>query len=517
MKVELKRFWLSGCAVVLVFLMGPSGGFAQDKLSPERKSRAFRIWESLNGTAPSSTFVGGLGPDLSDAAIAKLAMQDPQSTWITAKLRSLATRRAARDSSIGTPPGDFVLSWMFSAEKSLEALLTEDFRYPGDASTVNLLINQSDVLREKSTRTVVKQDYISDVDRRLGLLTTQQYGESIFSGGTNRRPVKKILDDFLCTTLEQFSNRSLPESWIGQDISRNSNEDKKKNHMNSFGTSCVGCHSGMDAMRGAFIQYDFSNLSLRYVLRVPSKVNRERKTFPEGHFVRDETWQDFLLSENDQNTYSGPKPLIQKILNSPWLYQCLTKRTHEVLCPDVDLSHRDVKEIGSSLNRKSNMSHIFEAVTTRVCLKDMSAPMKQVRTDVELIALLESRLPGVGIARRNFSLRAQLPQSSEVPNLKKGSLSAWYQLSLLECDGWFKKGGAQKPDSVATVLKQVYQRDPEPREVQAANLIMSDAMTPRSSGTGSKRSPGELQHKAHALVCANAFLSQDILMKGTIK
>ena len=58
--------------------------------------------------------------------------------------------------------------------------------------------------------------------------------------------------NFLCRDMEQLNDITRPADRIRQDVSRSPGGDSR-----IFHNTCVGCHSGMDPMAGAFAYYEW--------------------------------------------------------------------------------------------------------------------------------------------------------------------------------------------------------------------------------------------------------------------
>lgn len=127
----------------------------------------------------------------------------------------------------------------------------------------------------------------------MGVFTTRQTWNEYLLGGTNRRPIGEIFENWLCKPLEQLHDWNLPTDLIRQDIDRQAGGDA-----NTFVTNCAGCHAGMDALAGAFTFLDFRAVEGPFKLSSPGalesqipKLFRQDSIFPDGHRVVDDSWQ----------------------------------------------------------------------------------------------------------------------------------------------------------------------------------------------------------------------------------
>ena len=351
------------------------------------------LWKLLNGTninPKSETFLAVekevQSGDFESAAM--LAARSPESSMVTSVIRKLFTPLAGREVNHNEPAGDFVLGWMVAAITDIPVsnMFLDDARYSNTNSTslqANidqidslLTFNVSDSqLRERINSNVItryEQSYISDPESRIGVISSLQYGAAIFAGGTNRRPVKKIVEDFLCVdSIEQMMNFSLPDKWVGRDIPRAPGDDPMV-----YLNRCVGCHAGMDAVRGAFSGFDFSleNDQFLWTPGVQAKMNHNPDTFPPGHWVDDHSWEHNgwlpLAQLPREEKYYGPRPLMQMLVNSPQLYRCLVDRTRHVLCPLSQPSELTLSNLAYDFETKQNLTEMVASVAAGVCLME---------------------------------------------------------------------------------------------------------------------------------------------------
>lgn len=103
-----------------------------------------------------------------------------------------------------------------------------------------------------------------------GVLTSRAFAEAHIIAGTNRRPIQKAFEYFLCAPLDSIRTVESPDLYVGRDVERfpngpDSNAD--------FHNQCKSCHGTLDALRPAFASLHFENGILKYV---PFFINRPR-------------------------------------------------------------------------------------------------------------------------------------------------------------------------------------------------------------------------------------------------
>jgi len=86
-----------------------------------------------------------------------------------------------------------------------------------------------------------------------GVMTTYAGASAFFYKGTNRAMVRFTLINYMCDDINTIMDITRPPDRIRQDPSRSPGGDSRV-----FLNTCIGCHSGMDALAGAFAYYDFN-------------------------------------------------------------------------------------------------------------------------------------------------------------------------------------------------------------------------------------------------------------------
>ena len=94
--------------------------------------------------------------------------------------------------------------------------------------------------------------------------------------------------NFLCRDMEALKDTSRPADRIRQDVNRSPGGDSE-----IFHTQCVGCHSGMDALAGAYAYFEWDAAQGRMVHtpgQVQGKYAINTGVFPGGHVTTDNSW-----------------------------------------------------------------------------------------------------------------------------------------------------------------------------------------------------------------------------------
>jgi hypothetical protein len=179
-----------------------------------------------------------------------------------------------------------------------------------------------------------------------GIFTTRAFALANYDAGTNRRPIKAIMQNFMCKDMEQVLDVSRPDTHVRRDVERQPGGDATL-----YLNRCKGCHSGMDPMSRAFSFLDFTNNQLVFSPgAVPAKMNRSPQTFPEGAAVVDDGWE--VIWHQGQNAPlgfpttqlkgSGPQEFGRMLAEVKAVPECLAKQVFEIVCQREPKSTADL-------------------------------------------------------------------------------------------------------------------------------------------------------------------------------
>jgi hypothetical protein len=171
-----------------------------------------------------------------------------------------------------------------------------------------------------------------------GIITTRQAGMAFFSAGTNRRMWRFTGMNYLCRDLEQLKDVSREADRIRQDVTRSPGGDSELFH-----TQCVGCHSGMDPLAGAFAYYEWDATLGRTVFTpgfVQNKFLINSNAFPGGYVTVDDRWDNFWRGGvNASLDWRGPisggygaKSLGQEVAMSRAFSVCQVEKVFQHVC-----------------------------------------------------------------------------------------------------------------------------------------------------------------------------------------
>lgn len=179
-----------------------------------------------------------------------------------------------------------------------------------------------------------------------GVLTSRAFMGAHAIDGTNRRPVEFTFREFLCVPIEDWSDTKAADTRIGRDIDRFPGGEHEK-----FLTSCKGCHTQMDSLRGAFAKWDFQGnriVNSRIANRtggfdangVSNKLNKNSTVYPSGYVTRDDSFinnsrqpaNEALFKWRGATSGNGVKAFGAMVANSKRFSQCMVKRVYDATC-----------------------------------------------------------------------------------------------------------------------------------------------------------------------------------------
>ncbi len=272
--------------------------------------RARRMHDRLAGVPPTqavltqmANHIGNGRPDLA----ADLAMQNP--AFYNVSLKNFVTPWTNEAMTVFAPLNDYTATviGMIRDDVPFNTVLSEDIIYTGANNLVTPNYEQTsnahyEALEEagvdlsnpaqlvRRTQSGLPGAQIS-ANEAAGVVTTRAAAEAFFSAGTNRAMWRFTAINFLCRDMEQLHDVTRPGDWIRQDVSRSPGGDSE-----IFLNNCYGCHSGMDAVSGAYAYFEWDATQGR-MLHTPGVVQAKNlingNVFPYGHITTDNGWVNY--------------------------------------------------------------------------------------------------------------------------------------------------------------------------------------------------------------------------------
>jgi hypothetical protein len=210
-----------------------------------------------------------------------------------------------------------------------------------------------------------------------GVLTTRAAGEAFFSAGTNRRMWRFTAMNFLCRDMEQLNDITRPADRIRQDIGRSPGGDSR-----IFHNTCVGCHSGMDPLSGAYAYYEWDAEAGR-VTYTPGNVTAKHlinaNTYPGGYITIDDSWINmWRAGPNSSLGWRGPaasgngmKSLGVEVSATRAFSECQVEKVFRRVClraPESAADRAAVQTIANDFEAGNRSMKLVFAETAAFCM-----------------------------------------------------------------------------------------------------------------------------------------------------
>jgi len=220
-----------------------------------------------------------------------------------------------------------------------------------EANRVDLSDDQLFVWTEQSQ---MPGSQLSSADA-AGVITSRAAGKAFFSGGTNRAMTRFTFMNFMCRDMEAMHDTTLSSDRIRQDVTRSPGGDSS-----IFLNSCIGCHTGMDPMTGAFAYFEWvpgdedDPDDTGRVIHTPGQVQEKflinANTFPAGYVTIDNRWDNYwrqgphsVLGWPDTASGGyGPHTWGVEVGNSEAFATCQVEKVFKQVCfrPDNSVGDR---------------------------------------------------------------------------------------------------------------------------------------------------------------------------------
>jgi len=220
------------------------------------------LYTRITGVPPSQTTLNSMVAAPTTQAAAAIATAAPQFYNVT--LRNIFAAESNRDQSVFVPLNDYTVTaiGMVHDDIPYNTALSADILYtlkgisPGALPTDNVHYQTADTkavdLSANLMKTTQTGTYGYPAAAVAGLITTRAGAIQHFDAGTNRRGYSINIVNQTCHAMEQITDTSLPSDRVREDVAASPGGDSRVRLQ-----SCLGCHSHMDPMAGAFAYYNF--------------------------------------------------------------------------------------------------------------------------------------------------------------------------------------------------------------------------------------------------------------------
>ena len=322
------------------------------------REQAKRIHDRLAGVPPTDAVLqqmeDAINPALPGDANSAAFIAMDNANFYNVTLKNFAAPWTNRDQSKFVPLNDYVATviGMVRDDVPFNTLLSADLAYVGSNGVVPSAPSAADNdhfvqlelnninLRDDLVPTTQSSIMGIPANATAGVITSRAASEAFFVAGTNRAMFRFTLLNHMCNDMEQMHDTKLSPDWIRQDVSRSPGGDSRL-----FLNNCIGCHTGMDPLAGAFAYYNYNETTgrLEYTAGAvqPKYYNNNDLNFPQGFRTTDDSWENRW--REGQNAYlgfspslpgsgNGAKSLGEELGNSEAFAACQVRKVFREVC-----------------------------------------------------------------------------------------------------------------------------------------------------------------------------------------
>lgn len=371
-----------------LFCIGLAGTPASAQEGP--RERAKRIHDRLAGVPATDAVLGlmeaEVDPGQAGTALdaAYRAMENPNFYNVT--LKNFAAPWTNRDQNAFVPLNDYIATviGMIRDDEPFNTLFSADVLYIGPGSLPAYSNNNNDHYAAMESRNIdMKTELVRTTQSSMnglppsaaaGIWTTRAAAEAFFVAGTNRAQFRFTMINHLCNDMEQVLDVKRVPDRIRQDVPRSPGGDSRL-----YLNNCIGCHSGMDPLAGAFAYYDFIDTngddvpdSIEYDSSAPQpKYFNNDANFETGYRTTDDSWINYWRGGQDQflgwdsnlpGAGNGAASMGQELANSDAFASCQVKKVFRAVClrePEDAADRFQVGQMVTSLKAGYRMKQTF--------------------------------------------------------------------------------------------------------------------------------------------------------------
>ncbi len=357
------------------------------------REQAKRIHDRLVGVPPSdavlSSMQSSIEADNDPVAAAYTAMANP--VFYISALKNFATPWTNVPQTVFADLNDYsaTVIGMIRDDVPFDQVLYGDIVYVGASGsysqTDNMHYQQLEQSRADLSNPAVLVRRLQSTlpgsvlmaSETAGVLTTRAAGEAFFSAGTNRRMWRFTAMNYLCRDMEQLNDITRPADRIRQDIGRSPGGDSR-----IFHNTCVGCHSGMDPLSGAFAYYEWDATQGRVVYTrgsVQPKHLINANTYPGGYVTVDDSWVNLWRAGPNSSlgwraaaaSGNGMKTLGMEVAASRAFSECQVEKVFRRVClraPESASDRAAVATLADDFEAGNRSMKLVFAETAAFCM-----------------------------------------------------------------------------------------------------------------------------------------------------
>ena len=362
------------------------------------REQAKRIHDRLVGVPPAPAELDLLeGMVLNGDAIGAAYRSMEQPLFYSSALKSFITPWTNEAQTVFAPLNDYTATviGIIRDDRPFTDVLTADLVYVGGPGAANSPYSHTDnahyeeleqnrvdlsdpALLVPMAQSALSNAQLSAADT-AGVMTTRGAGEAFLKAGTNRRMWRFTGMNFLCRDMEALNDITRSSDRIRQDVTRSPGGDSR-----IFHNKCVGCHSGMDPLNGAFAYFEWDD-DLSRVIYTPGMVQNKylinEGTFRFGYVTVDDGWVNYWRSGPNAAlgwraaaaSGNGPKSLGQEVAQSRAFSKCQVEKVFEHIClepPGNPTERTEVERIADLFEAQNySMKRVFAEVAAN-CMGD---------------------------------------------------------------------------------------------------------------------------------------------------
>jgi hypothetical protein len=359
--------------------------------------QAARLFGRLTGSQPSTTVLAQMSADIASGSAgaisaANLAMQDPAFYNVT--IRNFAAPMTNKAQSVFVPLNDYsaTIIGMVRDNVPFNTVLSADLLYVGSPATgapayspannnnyQYLDDNNVDLSNPANLQASTQSSLLGlPTAATAGVMTTAAGAGAFFYKGTNRAMVRFTMMNYLCDDLQYIADTTRPSDRIRQDPARSPGGDSRV-----FLNQCIGCHSGMDALAGAFAYYDFNlttNMETYTPGQVVPKYSINTTNFQYGYVTVDDGWKNYWRSGPNAllgwsaslpGASNGAKSLGQELESSKQFTTCQVQKVFQAVClrpPGNSADYAQVSQISADFAANNYSMKTIFAETAVYCM-----------------------------------------------------------------------------------------------------------------------------------------------------
>jgi len=300
------------------------------------------------------------------------------SNFYNVTLKNFAAPWTNRDQNVFVPLNDYIATviGMVRDDKSFNTLLSANIVYIGPSSLPAYSNNNNNHYAAMENQGIdMKAELQERVQSNMnglptgavaGIWTTRAAAEAFFVAGTNRAQFRFTMMNHLCNDMEQVHDVKLAPDRIRQDVSRSPGGDSRL-----YLNNCIGCHTGMDPLTGAFAYYNFNETtgSIEYTANtVQPKYFNNDTNFETGYRTTDDSWMNYWREGQNQflgwatsgpgstGSGMGAASMGDELANSTAFASCQVKKVFRAVClrePENSADRSQVSQMVTSFQNPS--------------------------------------------------------------------------------------------------------------------------------------------------------------------